>query len=114
MLLTVHSLTMCVVLAASAAPANHLAAQTGNSLPGVVGGSVTEVLAGLLLVSGLTTEVYKFASGMQVGAGQCPSAGCAVVCHEIDAGGCENECRFVGRTVHVWLQQGHLHLNDRT
>jgi hypothetical protein len=27
---------------------------------------VTEVLAGLLLVSGLTTEVFKFAQGMQV------------------------------------------------
>lgn len=35
-------------------------------MPDVVGGSVTEVLAGLLLVSGLTTEVVKFAQGMQV------------------------------------------------
>lgn len=38
----------------------------GHALPGYVGGSVTEVLAGLLLVSGLTTEVVKFAQGMQV------------------------------------------------
>jgi uncharacterized membrane protein YphA (DoxX/SURF4 family) len=38
----------------------------GHGLPGVVGGSVTEVLAGLLLVSGLATEVVKFAQGMQV------------------------------------------------
>jgi len=43
----------------------HLA--TGHALPGFVGGSVTEVLAGLLLVSGLTTEVVKFAQGMQGG-----------------------------------------------
>lgn len=40
---------------------------SGHALPGYVGGSVTEVLAGLLLVSGLTTEVVKFAQGMQVG-----------------------------------------------
>lgn len=48
-----------------AALVSHLA--TGGSLPGFVGGSVTEVLAGLLLVSGLTTEVVKFAQGMQGG-----------------------------------------------
>lgn len=46
-----------------------LLSAAGGSLPGFVGGSVTEVLAGLLLVSGLTTEVVKFAQGMQVGTG---------------------------------------------
>jgi uncharacterized membrane protein YphA (DoxX/SURF4 family) len=43
----------------------------GHSLPGAVGGSVTEVLAGLLLVSGLVTEVVKFAQGMQVSTDYC-------------------------------------------
>eukprot|EP00775_Hariotina_reticulata_P008051 gene8051-8246_t len=40
---------------------------TGHALPGAVGGSTIEVLALILLVAGLTTEVLKFAGGMQGG-----------------------------------------------
>lgn len=39
----------------------------GHNLPGAVGGSAIEVLALALLVAGLTTEVLKFAGGMQGG-----------------------------------------------
>ena len=38
----------------------------GHGLPGAVGGGVTEAVAAVLLALGVTTEVLKFAQGMEV------------------------------------------------
>jgi hypothetical protein len=47
----------------AAAAAAALRYPAGHGLPGVLGGSVVEVLAGALLAAGLGTEVYKYIEG---------------------------------------------------